>query len=99
MKLAVLSELAEGDLAEIWLAIAQDQPINADRFIDELRQQLQKLAEQPLMGRARPELGREVRSFPHAAYVVIYRPNADGVAISRLVHGSRDLSELVVPRG
>jgi hypothetical protein len=31
---AVLSELAEGDLAEIWVEIARDHIENADRFID-----------------------------------------------------------------
>jgi toxin ParE1/3/4 len=95
---AVFSELAEGDLADIWVSIALDDIEIADRFIEELRGKAAGLAEQPLMGVARPELGREVRSFPHRDYLLIYRPMAFGVGIARIVHGARDLGRLAVPR-
>jgi len=95
---AVFSELAEGDLAEIWLSIAMDQVKNADRFVEELRECAQHLAEQPLMGVSRPDFGKEVRSFLHGEYLVIYRPTEFGVGIARIVHGARDLGKLVVPR-
>lgn len=98
MKFAVLSELAEEDLADIYVHIALDQPINADRFIDELRAQMQRLAEQPMIGRERPELGKDVRSFPHAGYLVVYRPNSVGIGVARVLHGSRDLGDVEVPR-
>jgi toxin ParE1/3/4 len=97
LKFAVLSEMAEEDLADIYVNIALDQPVNADRFIDELRAKMQRLAEQPMIGRARPELGKDVRSFPHAAYVVIYRPNSVGIGVARVLRGSRDLSDVEVP--
>jgi toxin ParE1/3/4 len=95
---AAFSELAEGDLVEIWLSIAIDQVKNADRFVEELRAQAQRLAEQPLMGVSRQDFGKEVRSFPHGEYLVIYRPTEFGVGIARIVHGARDLGKLVVPR-
>jgi plasmid stabilization system protein ParE len=40
---AVFSELAEGDLAEIWVSIALDNIENADRFIEELRDKAAQL--------------------------------------------------------
>ena len=98
MRYAAFSELAEGDLAEIWVAIAQDDIETADRFLGEFRVRAQRLAEHPFMGVARPDLGEEVRSLPHGAYLVIYRPTSFGVGIARVVHGSRDLERVIVPR-
>lgn len=98
MSHAVFSELAEGDLADIWVSIALDNIDVADRFIEELRDKAVRLAEQPLMGVARPDLGKDVRSFPHKDYLVIYRPTEFGVGIARIVHGARDLGRLVIPR-
>lgn len=95
---AVFSELAEGDLADIWVTIALDSIEIADRFIEELRDKAALLAEQPLMGLARPDFGEDVRSFPHREYLVIYRPTEFGVGVARIVHGARDLRRLSVPR-
>ncbi len=69
MSQVLLSELAEGDLADFWLSIATESIDTADAFLGRLRELLQKLADQPLMGRLRPELGADIRSFAHARYV------------------------------
>lgn len=98
MSHAVFSDLAEGDLAEIWLSIAMDQLQNADRFVEDLRDRAQQLAEQPLMGVSRPDFGKDIRCFPHGEYLLIYRPSDSGVGIARIVHGARDLRKLMVPR-
>jgi plasmid stabilization system protein ParE len=98
LRQAVFTELAEGDLAEIWVEIARSDIDVADRFVDEVRAKAIQLAEFPLMGVARPELGLDVRSLPHGDYLVIYRPMASGVGIARVAHGRRDLRKLIVPR-
>jgi toxin ParE1/3/4 len=98
LRYAVNSELAEADLADIWLEIAIDDIDTADQFIQRLQTLAQKLAEQPFMGRERPELGQDVRVFPHEKYLLIYRPAAHGVGIARVVHGARDLASIEVPR-
>jgi toxin ParE1/3/4 len=98
LKYAVNSELAEADLADIWVEIATDDIDTADRFIQGLRTLAQKLAEQPFMGRERPDLGKHVRVFPHGQYFLIYRSAAHGVGIARVVHGARDLAGIEVPR-
>jgi len=52
-------DLAENDLTEIWLYIAQDSPEAADRFIDRLYVYdtcHKTLGPSPEIGRARPEL-------------------------------------------
>ena len=98
MRYAGNSELAEGDLADIWVEIASVDIDTADHFIEELRALAQKLAEQPFMGRGRPELGNDVRVFPHERYLIIYRPADYGVGIARVVHGARDLKSIEVPK-
>ena len=84
--------LALADLAEIWSVIADDSEANADRFLSRLETKLKLLASQPKMGRERPELLANMRSFPYARYVIFFIAQADGIDIVRVVHGARDIS-------
>jgi toxin ParE1/3/4 len=85
-----LSPLAERDLDEIWFYISEDaSPTTADRLIDDIIDRLDLLAEQPRMGRARPEFGPGVRSFVVENYVIYYRREGQ-VLIARILHGRRD---------
>lgn len=59
-----LSPLAEDDLLEIWLFIAEDSPHEADRFLDRLLEATKRLAEFPRLGRHRPDLGPGLHRFP-----------------------------------
>lgn len=85
---------AELDLDEIWLFIATDNVGAADALIDAIAQTARRLAEQPLMGRARPELAPEIRSFTVGRYVLFYRPLPNGVELVRAIHSARDLPTL-----
>jgi toxin ParE1/3/4 len=82
------------DLIEAGLYIAEGNPEAADRFHDALNKTLQRLLQHPQLGRARPELGRELRSFPHRQYVIYYRPTDRGVEVVRVLHGARDIPPL-----
>ncbi|PYR35445.1 MAG: hypothetical protein DMF93_21735 [Acidobacteria bacterium] len=85
-----LSSLAEQDLEEIWFYVAEDaSPTTADRLIDAIIDRFELLAEQPRMGRLRPELGEGVRSFVVESYVIYYRDEGK-VLIARIFHGRRD---------
>ena len=58
-----LSALAEQDLDEIWSYVADDaSPTAADRLIDAIVDRFELLAEQPRMGRLRPEFGEGLDS-------------------------------------
>ena len=85
-----LSALAERDLEEIWSYVAEDgSPATADRLIDAIIDRFELLAEQPRMGRLRPEFGEGVRSFTVENHVIYYRHDGD-VLIARVLHGRRD---------
>ena len=82
------------DLAEIWAYIAEDSITNADAFAALIDKKLHLLAKQPGKGRARPELGHELRSFVVGHYVVFYRPSSKGIEIVRALHGARDIDAI-----
>ena len=72
MPLLVFTERAQADLLEAWLYIAGDNLAAADRVLDSLEQEAKVLLLQPLMGRARPELGSAVRSWPTSTPYVLF---------------------------
>jgi toxin ParE1/3/4 len=83
---------ASADLSEVWEFLAEESEERADSFIDRIDAKFRTLATQPLMGRARPELGARIRSLAVPPYVIFYEPLADGVLILRVLHGSRDIA-------
>jgi toxin ParE1/3/4 len=84
---------AEADILEIWMYIADDSVVEADRWIDRLDESLALWATQPKMGRARDELSPGVRSLPFGRYVVFFEPLPDGIDVVRILHGSQDVDE------
>ena len=88
---------AEQDLMDIWLYIAADSPLNADNFIDRLYASAQQLAEFPLTGRARPDLGAQLYVFPLERYLLFYQLIAgqdNGIVLVRVLHSARDIQPL-----
>jgi toxin ParE1/3/4 len=92
----VLAPEARQDLRDIRDYIAKDNPDAARRVVTRLRGLARILAGAPALGRARPELGAGVRSFPADRYVLFYRPvrGAAGIQIVRVLHGARDVDAI-----
>ncbi|NJO38907.1 MAG: type II toxin-antitoxin system RelE/ParE family toxin [Rhizobiales bacterium] len=67
---------------------------HADSFLGQLRQRCALLAEQPMIGRERPELYPGLRSFAFGHYVILYRVLTDEVEIAAVIHGTRDIERL-----
>jgi toxin ParE1/3/4 len=84
---------ARQDLVEIWRYIADDAgESRADRYLRRLNDVASYLAQQPLMGRNRPEIQEEgIRSFPAESHVMFYIALEDGIELVRVIHGSQDL--------
>jgi toxin ParE1/3/4 len=49
------------------------------------------LATQPHSGRARDDIGPDLRSVIIGNFIALYRVESDDVIIVRVLHGSRDL--------
>jgi toxin ParE1/3/4 len=91
-----LTEAARLDIAAIrkftranWGAAKEDD------YVAALFRRLQMIAERPLLGRARPELGDDVRSVLSGSHLVLYRPNdRSGASILRVIHQAQDLPDI-----
>jgi toxin ParE1/3/4 len=84
------------DLTEIWSYIAADSVTSADRLAAEIDKAFKLLARRPGLGRARPELYPDLRSFVVRKYVVFYLPLTNGIDVIRVLHGARDIETVFV---
>jgi toxin ParE1/3/4 len=93
----VIAPEASRDLRGIRDYIARDNPEAARRVVMRLRDMARLLAGAPALGRRRPELGRDLRSFVADPYVLFYRPlgGATGIELARVLHGARDVDALL----
>jgi toxin ParE1/3/4 len=94
MKPFHLSTPANLDIDEIANYIFDLNPVAAYQFLDDLDETFELLAEFPLIGRLRPDLGPDVRSYPVGNYLVFYAPAKDGIEIARVIYGGRDLPKV-----
>jgi len=94
---------ADQDLVEITLYTATSQgSIEAARaFVWMLKDKFMLLVENPDLGRVRDEITglrttstHPLRSFPVNKYVVFYEPMENGVRILRVLHASRDITDI-----
>jgi toxin ParE1/3/4 len=90
-----LSRSAREDLTEIVAYIATDSIDAALAISDRLEQSFTILGNNPEAGRERSEIAPDIRSFPTGANVILYSASDGGVLVVRLVHGARDLDELL----
>ena len=93
MGVTLRTEHAYQDLLGIWDWIAEDSTAAADAFLDRVDGICQMLADNPTAGRARSDLGADIRSFPGGEFVIYYRPFQDGIEVVRFLHGKRDFPE------
>lgn len=90
----IITPEAEEDIDEILYFIASDNFEASLLFYDRFQSIFETLAASPRAGRERPDISEGLRSFPVGNYLIFYRIWAHEVAITRVIHGSRDLVEL-----
>ena len=99
----IWDEQAEQDLKDYahYIGIKRHSPQGALSLARAIKSACQLIAQNPLMGEARPELGNELRVFSCGAksnprgYVLVYRPKEDGIEIVRIFRGSQDYPNLL----
>ena len=87
-----ITRRARTDLDDMWLAIAEESPVAADRVLSRLYDAFVNLSLSPRMGVPRSHLAPNLRMFPVYAYLIFYRPMDDGVEIVRVLHGRRNIT-------
>lgn len=89
---------AERDLTELFDDIAQDSGVqSAELVLRRIERTLDTLADWRFIGRVRPELDGEPRSFSIWPWIVIYepQPTGRGIYVWRVLDGRRDLPRVV----
>lgn len=69
----VVAALVASDLQQIEASIGARSPGAAERVVDDILDAFDTLGQYPEAGRARPELGSDVRSWPVGRYLILYR--------------------------
>lgn len=86
---------AKQDLAEIYLYISDGNIAAADKHRERLTKRCLGLVDQPRIGTMRDDIKPGLRSVGEGDYVIFYRiVNETDLAIMRVVHGKRDLTNL-----
>ena len=86
-----ISRLAEQDLEDIWVYLAENNQIAADKQIAKILNCLPMLAQFPDIGKTRDDLSDSLRSFPVKPYIVFYIKLDNGIEVVRILHQSRDI--------
>lgn len=91
------SAVARSDLENIaeYIADRSGSRATAQKFTIELRSKCRDLARTTsLMGRPRPELRSDLRSFPFGSYVIFFRYIEDIFEVVSIVEAHRDINAL-----
>ena len=89
-----VSNEAIADLDAIWDYLAGEGSTQADKLLDGVFETCGHLADNPHIGRNRPELKEGLRSFPVKPYLIFYTvEDPQKITIRRVIHGSRDLEK------
>jgi toxin ParE1/3/4 len=90
-----LTDTSEADLLDIWHFIAASSPAAADRVVRDIGRQIARLADFPEIGARRADIAPEVRALVVGSYLALYRFDGATAEIVRVVHGARDLGEII----
>jgi plasmid stabilization system protein ParE len=97
-----LTPQASEDLDVIWWTIAEDSQDAAERIEMEILAACRLLAKHPRMGSKRRDITMmpvrfwTITKFPN--YVIVYRPETALLQVVAILHGRRDLKEVLQSR-
>lgn len=96
-----LSPAAKQDLIDHYVYFGEEDADLADRFLDAVDATLDRLEAMPRMGRVFPTANPRIAGLRMFAvpgfpkHLVFYRVVDEGIEVMRVLHGARDLAELL----
>lgn len=82
---------AAHDITEIWQFIAEDNPIAATRFREDILDAIRKLVAFPHQGHRRSDLtARPLRFQTVRDYLIAYAPDEKPLVVIAVIHGRRN---------
>lgn len=86
-----LSELAEEDLRLISARTIEDWGWpQAEKYLLLLHEAMTQIANTPSIGKIRPELSKNAKSFPAQRHIVFYWKSEEGIEVARILHQRMD---------
>jgi len=86
-----LSQLAEEDLRLISARTIDDWGRSqAERYVSLLHEAMTQIANTPDIGKNRPDLSANAKSFPAQKHIVYYRKSESGIEVARILHQRMD---------
>ena len=96
------THVAESDLLEIIVRIAQDRPLAAEEILTRIRRKAESLPELSERGGVVPELGRlgtkEYREILLAPWRILYRIRPKRIEIVAVLDSRRNIEDLLLQR-
>ena len=81
-------------MIDIRLYIASDNSDAADKLLDTFEAKGRRLAANPALGQARPEIADDFHHLPVGRYLMLYRVIPGGIELVRVMHDMRILEGL-----
>jgi plasmid stabilization system protein ParE len=96
----ILAPDAALDLVQIWRYVKNKSSVRtADRVESTIRDKIAFLVRTPAAGHWRKDLTDEsVKFFPVYSYLIVYRPETKPLQVAAILHGYRDIEELLKNR-
>jgi antitoxin ParD1/3/4/toxin ParE1/3/4 len=96
-----LSAAARLDLLRIWNYLAEHASLNvADTVLADLEAGMERVAERPGIGHARPDLtDRPLRFYLVHSYLIVFRPESSPLHVIRVLHGAQDIQSILAEGG
>lgn len=96
----LLAPEATNDLVQIWRYIKKQSSVEmANRVESVIRDRIAFLAENPGAGHWRRNLtDRPVKFFPVYSYLIVYRPDTKPLQVVSILHGRRDVEQILKGR-
>lgn len=96
----LLAPEAATDLVQIWRYIKKQSSMEmADRVESVILDRIRFLAENPGAGHRRKNLTEQpVKFFPIYSYLIVYRPDTKPLQIVSILHGRRDVQQILKGR-
>lgn len=92
----ILTDMAKDDLVDIWATIAEARDERtADRMNRKILAACLSKAAFPETGRLRDEIAPGLRSTVVHPYVVFFRPAGETIVVLRILHGHRDVEQIM----
>ena len=92
------SHPAIADLHEIDSFIARDNPAAADRVVEEIRLNVERLRDFPLLGHEGLVSGTRELVVPLFPYVISYRLRGEAIEVLAILHAERDRARALAER-